>query len=187
MYFQYNNFEEIKKSLQDSLKDYMAMVEAWQSVTIEKKKNGEDFAQIGRALKNAKLGQCYPVEDAGHPYVTISYESGYYKTDSLPIFFYENELPKDNIDRNKLLVGYCTKQTYQMTTHDIRNAIKNRVEKYKKYIVSLKNQLKYGEKMFNTFRNSIQNAIDKLKEEDLKIRDDKLFPTSLYYKIIESR
>ena len=184
MYFQYNNFEEIKKDLQDLINDYSAMVEAWQSVAIEKKKNGEEFAQIGRALKNAKLGQYYPFEDAGHPYITIAYKSGYYKTDSLPIFFYEDGLPKDNIIREALSVGYYIRQTYKMTADDIRNAINNRIGEYKKYIISLKTQLKCGEKMFNTFRNSIQNAIDKLKEEDLKIRDDKPFPTSLYHKII---
>ena len=188
MYFKYDNFDEIKIELVKMIADYQARVKVWETVTIEKKKNGEEMAQLGRALKNARIGAYYPVEDAAHPYITISYQSNGYKTDNIAIYFNGEDLPKDGRERAKL--GGCgfIRETYAMTPDDIREAIRKTIDTYKNRITSLKNQIEQGREMFEEYRAAIEEAEKRLTERDKQLREaGENYPTSLYHRIKETR
>lgn len=187
MYFTFRTWEDVKNELMQRQSDYLAKLKAWENVTIEKKKNGEEFAQIGRALKNAKIGAYYPVEDAGHPYITIFYKSDGYKSDSIPIYFNDDELPNDGVHRDKLCGGYYTKDTFAMTHDDIRKKIQNIINVYANYADALSRQLQNGEKIFNDYRGKIKKADDELAAADMVFRNGGIFPSSLFYLTKETR
>lgn len=188
MYFKYKNFDEVKTELEKMIIDYKTRLHTWEAVTIEKKKNGEEFAQLGRALKNARIGAYYPVEDGAHPYITINYYAGGYQSDQIAIYFYKEDLPKDGKDRPQLCAGYYTRDTYAMDADDIRNAIYKTIEKYRGYIDNLKKQVEQGREMFEEYRKAIDEAEKRLTERDKQLREaGEIYPTSLYHRIKETR
>ena len=188
MYFKYDNFDEVKTELVKMLADYQARVRAWEAVTIEKKKNGEEMAQLGRALKNARIGGYYPVEDAAHPYISIYYESYGYKSDHLEAFFYDGKTPKDGNKRDPLPVERWQEKTYKMTADDIREAISKEIDSYNSYISSLKKQIEQGREIFDEYRAAIEEAEKRLTERDKQLREaGEIYPTSLYHRIKEAR
>lgn len=188
MYFKYDNFDELKTELEKMIADYQACVRAWEAVTIEKNKNGEEMAQLGRALKNASFGGYYPVEDAGHPYISIYYQSNGYKSDHLEAFFYEDETPNDGNKRDRLPVESWRKKTYKMTADDIREAISEKIDRYNSYISSLKKQIEQGREIFDEYRAAIEEAEKRLTERDKQLREaGENYPTSLYLRIKETR
>lgn len=57
------NVEDVKKKINDGLHDSIERREAWEKVEVMKTKSGKEFAQLGRALKNAKIGTSYSADD----------------------------------------------------------------------------------------------------------------------------
>lgn len=187
MYFKYDNFDEIKTELEKMIIDYQSRVDVWETVTIEKKKNGEEMAQLGRALRNASMGEYYPIEDAAHPYITINYYSNGYKSDRIEAYFYEDKTPNDGKQRDPLPVAIWQEKTYKMTADDIRAAIRKTIDKYNRYIISLKNQIEQGREIFEEYRKAIDEAEKRLTERDKQLREaGEIYPTSLYYRIKET-
>ena len=80
--------EEILKGLAATRDECAAYAEAWEAATVEKKKSGEEFASLARALKGAKMGVYAPIEDAAHPYATIYTHTAArgYTRDTIPLF-----------------------------------------------------------------------------------------------------
>lgn len=188
MYFVYQTFEEVKNELKKQIEEYRACVKAWEAVTVEKKKNGEEMASIGRALKNARKGAYYPVEDPAHPYITVSYQANGYKMDNIKIFFFSEDVPNDGRERAKLGGGYGLRDTYEMTHDDIRQAIHKIIKDYEERIGSLEKHINEGEAMFNEYRSAIAKAEARLQERDKQLRaGGALYPTLLYYRIKETR
>ena len=175
------DLEQIKRTLNNYLEEHEAEVEAWQQVKIEKKKNGEEFARLSQALKNGYIGKYYPVEDGLHPYITIytKTKSGKYVNDSMPIFYYLDELPNTD-ERKKDLRPQFVRQTTPMTNDEIMNAIKNHINKHNKSIEGLKRDLDNAEKAYNNYMQALQQAEQQLKA-DTQYDLDK--HSSLYYEI----
>lgn len=187
MYFKYDSFKEVKNELEKQLEDYRACVKAWEAVTLEKKKNGEEMASLGRALKNARVGAYYPVEDSAHPYITVVYQANGYKTDNIKIFFYSEDSPADGRERAKLGGGYGLRDTYAMTQDDIRESLRETIKDYTRRIVSLEKQISACEDIFNEYRSAISAVERRLKERDEQLREaGDIYPTPLYYRIKET-
>lgn len=85
--------------------EYAAFAQAWEAVTVEKKKSGEEFASLARALKGAKIGAYAPVEDGAHPYATIYIHTAArgYTSDALPLFTYADNPPADEARRARYI------------------------------------------------------------------------------------
>lgn len=83
------SLNEVINTLENYKAEAVAKAEAWRAVEIAKKKDGTEYQKIGQAVTGAKFGHYYPVEDAQHPYLTISTrtKTGKYTTDSAPAFF----------------------------------------------------------------------------------------------------
>lgn len=187
MYFKHSTLDEVKKVLQDYINDYDARVKAWEAVTIDKKKNGEDFAQIGRSIKGAKIGVYYPVEEPTHPYLTIYYKtSAGFQSDHLAIYYYIDTLTEEERTSRKVIYNNgILRHTSQMTADEIRFEIVKTINNYNDQIKSLKNQLKQSEKMFTKYRKAIEKAESELEKADKVLRGESIFPTSLYFAITE--
>lgn len=85
--------------------EYAAFAQAWEAVTVEKKKSGEEFASLARALKGAKIGGYVPVEDGAHPYATIYTHTPARgcTSDNLPLFTYADNPPADEARRARYI------------------------------------------------------------------------------------
>ena len=95
----------IVKDLTAAKEEYAALAQAWGAVTVEKKKNDEEFANLARALKGAKMGAYVPVEDGAHPYATVYAftPSRGYVSDALPLFQYADNPPTDEARRARYI------------------------------------------------------------------------------------
>lgn len=59
IYYKHRTAAEVVEALTEALEETKARRTAWASVEIAKKKNGEEFEQIGRAVKNASITADY--------------------------------------------------------------------------------------------------------------------------------
>lgn len=189
MKFKYSTLDEVKKVLQGYINDYEAKVKAWEAVTIDKKKNGEEFSQIGRAIKGAKIGVYYAVEDPTHPYLTIYYKTAAeYQSDHLAIYYYLDTLTEEERSRRQIIYDNgILRNTSPMTAEEIRLEIVKTINNYSDEIKNLKNQLKQAEKLFTKYRKAIEKAESELNKADKVLRGESIFPTSLYFAITATR
>ncbi len=189
MYFRNQNIEEVKTELQTQLDNYKSALAAWQAVTIHKKKDNSEFAQIGRALEGAHISTSCP-NDAAHPAIEITYKNKHgYNSDTLDIYFYCDQLPDKGASRETVFDGgIWQRKTSPMNAEEIRAAIANRIEIYKNRVETLKKQLEIAEKAFTNYRAAIAKAEKELREICNTAREtDEIGETSLYYAITAGR
>lgn len=190
MYFKYKTVEEVINHLQDYLNETNKKIEAWEKVEVRKKKNGEDFARISQSFINAEFGKYTPVEDAFHPYLTVSFTHNHrYWTDEIEAFYYVDELPKDKQDRETIYKSSWSRATSPLTVEELCEKIASHIETLKQNAESLKLQIENAPIMFNTYRQAIADAEKALETADKELRKLKphlgdLYPTSLYYAIV---
>lgn len=189
MYYKYSTLDDVKKVLQGYINDYEARVKAWEAVTVDKKKNGEEFSQIGRAIKGAKIGVYYPVEESTFPYLTIYYEnSAGLQSDHLAIYYYIDKLTEEQRSSRQIIYdNVILRNTSPMTTNEICIEIEKTITNYNDKIKNLKNQLKQAEKMFTKYRKAIEKAESELEKADKVLRGESFLPTSLYFAITATR
>lgn len=182
-YFKYKSVDEITNKLNEYINEATAKREAWAAVAVLKRKNGEEYERIGQAVKGARFGGYYPVEDKEHPYLTVTAQkSGRYYTDSLQAFFYVDELPADDPRRQNYVRSFL-RQTTPATPDELRRMIAERVEALTKTIKEYNDQIAAAPKAFEHFREAIEEADRKLKSEALA--DKSIYFSSLYYLITE--
>lgn len=185
MYYKYQTLEEVIKHLEEYKTETRAKIDAWKSVEIKKKKNGEEFARLSQALVNAKTGQYYPVEDATHPYLTVTFKHGYkWISDQLEAFYYMDTLTEEQRkDRYVIPHESWSRATSPMTADELRRHILWYIERLEEHEKSLEKQIECAPEMFKAYRSAIEKA-----EKDLETAV-KQFGNhhSLYYAIISTR
>lgn len=123
--------DEILNDLTATREEYAARAQAWEAVTVEKKKSGEEFANLARALKGAKMGVHTPVEDSAHPYATIYIHTAArgYTSDALPLFSYADNPPADEARRARYIkLASWLRGTVIFDAEEVRAAIADRAQ-----------------------------------------------------------
>ena len=186
MYYKYRTIEEVIKHLNDYKTETRATIEAWKSVEIRKKKDGEEYAKISQAIVNAKFGQYYPVEDFTHPYITVHFKHDHaYKSDNLEAYYYMDTLTEEQRkNREVILHESWSRATSRMTADELRIAIQRRINQLEKHEKSLERQIENAPVMFKQYRDAIAKIEKEFEEADKQLRDiGEIYPTSLYYAI----
>ena len=181
------NLEDIKKHLEQLKAEHRAKVEAWQNVTIEKKKNGEEFAQLGKALKNARFSYPFYESDKMHPQIEI-YTRANNKSiqDTIEIYGTLKDAPEKEQDHETRRNGWQY-PIYIFTFDEIREAIASRIEWHKNKIEDFAEQEKRAKKAYTQYQKAIANAEKQLKENcGISGNGAPLYNNSLYYAIKES-
>ena len=185
MYFKYNTIEDVQRELKRRQEENAAFRDAWDAVKVNRKKDGAEFARIGQAVDGAKIGAYRYVEDAEHPYLTITAHvvSGGYISDHLPAFYYLDELPETD-PRRAAYVCQFHRQTTPKTPEELRAAIRARVEMYTEKMNSYNEQIEKAPAVFKKYRDAITKATAELETASGK---NGIFPTSLFYICSECR
>lgn len=177
---------EVINTLENYKAEAIAKAEAWRAVDIAKKKDGTEYQKIGQAVTGAKFGQYYPVEDAQHPYLTISTrtKTGKYITDSAPAFFYLDELPKDD-ERRAAYVPQLFRQTTPQTAEELRENIKERAEMWEEHAADYVEQIAKAKKAYNHYIKAIEAANKQLiiDTQTTRTAKNKYTQSTLYYEI----
>lgn len=177
IYFK-NTTDEIKKELEARKCSAMAELDAWENVTIKKKKDGSEFLQLSRALENAKETYEY-----GFHRLTVYYHSRGYEHSYIDIYGYADELP-DTDPRSELAKkqGFLRAQ-YDFTADEVREAIEKRKDYLHGYITSLEKQLGQVDALSAKYREALETAERELSQAT----KDGLYNNDLYYLITEMR
>ena len=172
MLFKFNSAEEVKAELFRLLEEIRDEKNAWKKVVIRKKKNGEEFVQISRAIDGARLSYDY----AYHPEIEVDWSTGNkYMQSCLPAFRYLETCRGfiSNIELN--------------TAEELREAITKRIEQLEKMEKSYEKQIKICEYAYTEYRNAVIKAENALKEiEDVAKGEGEIGHTTLYYAITKT-
>ena len=190
IYFKYTKAEALTE-LHRRIAEKQALAKAWSIATLEKTKTGSEFARLGSGLKNCNLGKYYPVEDAAHPYITVTTQytptpgTSKYISDEIPIYYYLDELP-DTDPRKADYKRQFFRQTVTMSPDEIRQALINRYNHFIAGIEDLQKQVKLFDKAFDHYRKAIEAAEQKLLIESGS-PEKTPFKTSLYWIVSETK
>lgn len=189
MYFVNNTVEEVEAKIAARIRRAEALAQAWRAVTIEKKRDGKEFSQLGRALRGAKAGAYYPNEDWAHPYITVVTKAGAeYTQDEIPAYFYADEVSEEKRNTREYLakgISYV-RDTLRKTPDDLREAIKERAAYYEQEAENLCRQKEKAREIFNTYRTMIAEAEEFIEEADKQFKNKPYFST-LYYETTRTR
>lgn len=157
--------KKLQEKISGYIAEYKAKAEAWKKVTINYKKDGSNFANLNQSFTGANLGRYTPVEDKEHPYLTISYSSPRWESDSLQIFAYCDEENKEY--KNKSFV----RDTRVLTVEEIKQKIEDHIRYCEQKTEVYKNDLPKIEKTMLEYAEAVKAAQEKLKS----IGSDSLF------------
>ena len=162
MYFK-KNCEEIINGLRSDLAEEKACLSAWENVSVLRKKDGSEYANLSKALDGAKLIKDGIVADANHPYIRVYYKSGSKCLyDEFWGFWYLDELPKDD-PRRSAYVPQFVRQTTPMTAEEVREAIKRRIDIKRGVVEEREKDISAAEAAYMTFRETMHKAEQELK------------------------
>lgn len=166
MFFKYNSIDEVIAKLNEYLDEATAKREAWAAVSVLKRKDGGEYERIGQAVKGAAFGKYYLVEDSAHPYLTICTKTaaGRYVSDSIPAYFYVDELPDDD-PRRKEYVPQFVRQTTPQTAGELRKSIAKTIALYSKSIDEYKQQIAAAPIAYKHYREALQQAEAVLRKD----------------------
>jgi hypothetical protein len=126
-----NNKEEIKKEYETNIKSYRNAIEAWSKVKRVSKKDGSDFANLGKNFINANITKPYNWSDGLQISVSHCYGNGEYAHDSSDI---------DDGD----------------SVNIIFNKISNRIKMYKGYIDDYEKKLNNFDYVFDEINRNMK-------------------------------
>jgi hypothetical protein len=162
MYFK-KNCEEVINGLRADLAEAEACLSAWEKVSVLRKKDGSEYAQLGKALDGAKLIKDGLVADSDHPYIRVNYKCGNkYLYDEFWGFHYLDELP-DSDPRKAPYRRQFVRQTCPMTAEEVREAIAKRVEVRRQDVAERKADISAAESAYMAFRETMHKAEEELK------------------------
>lgn len=177
--------ENIVSKLENYKAEHEAKRDAWQGVTLEKKKNGGEFEQIGRGLTGgASLFFDSYESDKLHPKIRLFANSnGRYIESYIYCYGFLDEHPEKEKDHEIRRNGY-SRATFIFTPDEIREAIKHQAEAEADFVKSYEAQIKAAKKAFTAYEKAITEA-----EKTLKINSGcagEMFPNTLYFEIKEN-
>ena len=179
MLFKFNSAEEVKAELFRLLEEIRDEKNAWKKVVIRKKKNGEEFVQISRAIDGARLSYDYNC----HPEIEVVWSTrNKYMHSCLPAFRYLEA-------RNEFIRNHGFIRNIELNTaEELREAIDKRIEQLEKMEKSYEKQIEICEKAFMDYRKAVMDLPEsKLKEalEPAKY-EGQIGECSLYYAITKT-
>jgi len=149
----FKNKEEVMNKLRNDLTMEKARLSAWENVSVLRKKDGSEFAQMGKAISGAKLDK--QRIDAEHPYISLHYCAEHkYQSDLIQAFWYLDELPESDPRRSAYRKQFV-RQTCPMTADEVREAIAKRVSAVREYV---EQDISVAEEAYNAFREAMHNA-----------------------------
>lgn len=137
-----------------------AKLAAWQKVEIGTKKDGSDFQNLTRGVKNATIKKDYEKSDYENTYLKIWYRGHEYGEDSIRIFGYQEDLPDNDKRKTKSLKSGYMKTTYTFNSTEIK-------EKIKQEITSIENRIKSLEKE----KENIEDVYNEIYEAALSVHE----------------
>lgn len=177
--------ENIIEKLENYKSDHEAKAQAWQGVTIQKKKSGEEFAQIGRALTGgAVYGFDNSETDHLHPKLFLHTRvNGRYVESYIYCYGYLDEAPEKENGHEIRRNGY-SRATWIFTADEMREAIQNQVNFHLEQVASYTAQIKAAKKAFTAYQKAIEKAENELKINSGCAGD--MFGNSLYFAVKEN-
>ena len=184
MYFK-NDLNSIKRQMECSIMFYKAAADAWDKVVIKRKKNGDDFADIGRAIEGARVYKSYNFDEKPQAHIYIT--TGRNEDTTVELWGYCDELPKDDPRHDTPNNPTWSRAKYTLTAAELEKRIAARVSYYREYAAELERELLRADELFAEYRNAIKAAEDKLADElqHYKRVDGDIHTSTLYWKITE--
>ena len=150
-----NNLNDVKRELNNRLAQDKSILASWENVKINKKKNGEDYKVLSKAIEGARV--CDYIE-LGNQIIVYGYgQDNRYYEDNILIYGYLDELP-DTDERKKAYKRSFIRQKYQFTADEIKKAIENRIEWLRLDIANLERDIEEAETLYNAFHEKIKEA-----------------------------
>lgn len=134
-----NDRKQIEEEYRNTIQDYRNAIIAWKNVKRLSKKDGSDFANIGKNFTNANIIKKYSWGDELYIQVYYYYASGGYAHDDIEI--------KDND-----------------TVNDIFNNINKKIVLYEKYIKSYTDKLTSSERVFDEVDRTVSELLKFCKD-----------------------
>ena len=163
MYFK-KSMEDVLNGLKVDKLELELCKQAWENVSVLRKKDGSEYAQLGRAIKGASLDSGYSTAaDNLHPYLTVYYRNGAkYLNDSIAIFWYLDELPEADPRRSAYRRQFV-RQTTPMTAEEVRQLISKRIADKENSIREYDHDISVCEKAYAAFREKMHEAEEELR------------------------
>lgn len=151
------SLEQVKAELEKNAERAAALADAWRNVTIEKKKDGKEFAALGRAIHGASVRPYAYHNGNGEKtiFVFARYSNGGYTDDEIRTFGTLRDLPKDD-PRRPASVGLYN--TYELTPDELREKIAERVAMYTEHAANYRAALETIADDYNAYKAAIDAA-----------------------------
>ena len=169
------NLEAIKLDIKGQIETAEKQIALWQKVERVRKKDGGDFAAIGRNFRNAnvELNRCAMRDDDLELVVSDLSPAGGYVKDTIDLkVLVKYAKVKPSPDRVKKYLYY--EPYYMLNATEIEQAIKERIIDLGKKRASLRDQLRSADAAYEKFTAAVDAALADLKS----IAGD---GTTLYY------
>ena len=111
------NYEEILKTLESDKMYQFCFLELLENIQIKRKKDGTHFANKNQTFENATYTGDMK-DTIMHPELKVSGrdKKGNWRTYSINCYLFVEDMPKDDIRREKAIEASCLKSTYILTT-----------------------------------------------------------------------
>ena len=120
-----------------------------------------------------------------HPELKVSGRDikGRWETYTINCYLFIDDMPKDDIRREKAIEASCLKSTYILTTDEIIEKIEQEKERQRSYIANYEEQIRKSKVIFEEVEKKVQFLKDFIKTTTYEFRSDekKLYPSSLEY------
>lgn len=179
----YYNLDGIRTQLNKELTEENGKLQLWEKVGFVTKKDGKPFKILSKNIVNAKYNvESYAMQPGENVLNVHGWINGIgYVSDEMKCY----ELVRYLQDENKKAKteNYLPKQSYLAQVYsydleDIKNAVQLKIERVKKTIAVLENDLLLLDNAFNNYKKAYGDAL-----KQLEIDTNKNSNSSLYYMI----
>ena len=178
------NYEEILKTLESDKRYHVCFLECLEKIQIKRKKDGTHYANKNQTFENATYTGDTK-DTIMHPELKVSGRDikGRWETYTINCYLFIDDMPKDDIRREKAIEASCLKSTYILTTDEIIEKIEQEKERQRSYIANYEEQIRKSKVIFEEVEKKVQFLKDFIKTTTYEFRSDekKLYPSSLEY------
>lgn len=174
-----NNYEDIRKNIQETIWYYDGRIKMWEAVKFPTKKDGTPFKVLSKNFDGAQIGAYHVVEGWANPYLTVNGyvkrygNSGdaydYYDSDHMEIHVtkYNDRLPAHNDEREVRRNEWGT-DIEIMTLDEIKSEIQNRIEMFKRHKAEAEEALAMSEEKFLAVQAKLMEIKEIVYGKDIK-------------------
>lgn len=186
IYWQYEE-KDIKEEIENRIKRSEALLTAWGNVEVSRKKNGEEFATIGKAIKGARIKAA--TLQGNELYISARYDlfGGIVSNiaeDTINLYVYLDELPKEDERRaGRSLVNGVLRAIAPKTPDEVRKEIEFRRAQLADNINNYKRDIDDLPRLFAAYRGMVNRATKELEKEATR----GLLHKTLFYLITKTK